>query len=249
MDITFKYRIVGASVLILLGVIFIPMILSPTDDIETRLMRGLPAFGAENGFHSRIVPTTMDTEAADPKQTGEGAPEIPWTAPSAPPPVRIGLPVTEPGRSVAATEKAPARQIPDKKAEDKSASSAKETARATAPNPPPQSREKPKQRERAVPPPPPKPRQAAPRPKKPRAWAVQVGSFSKKKNALGFRDLLRKKGFPAFVERVRSRKDGAMRTRVFVGPALRREKALQSADKLRTDLKVEGIVVRYSAGG
>ena len=55
------------------------------------------------------------------------------------------------------------------------------------------------------------------------AWAVQVGSFSNKGNALRLRDRLRTKGFDVFVEEVKS--DGDSIYRVRIGPEASREQA------------------------
>lgn len=78
------------------------------------------------------------------------------------------------------------------------------------------------------------------------AWAVQVGSFSQRQNAIALRDRLRGKGHAAFVESAYGN-DGAV-TRVFVGPELLRKNAASAAEKLRAELQIEGIVVRYPGG-
>ena len=74
-------------------------------------------------------------------------------------------------------------------------------------------------------------------------WAVQVGSFSNRSNALGLKEKLRKKKIHAFVERVL--KDNKAVYRVRVGPAVTRKKAEALKQKLKKDLKLSGLVVKH----
>jgi DedD protein len=77
------------------------------------------------------------------------------------------------------------------------------------------------------------------------AWVVQVGSFSQQGNALALRDRLRQQGFSAFVDRAST---GAGSTwRVRVGPELRRENAETLQQRLKNELKIEGIVVGHGS--
>ena len=80
----------------------------------------------------------------------------------------------------------------------------------------------------------------------PAAWAVQLGSFSSRQNAVALRDRLREKGYTAFVESAVG--DRGDVTRVFVGPELERDKAVQAIEELRQQTKLKGIVVRYPRG-
>ena len=80
----------------------------------------------------------------------------------------------------------------------------------------------------------------------PVAWAVQLGSFSNKQNAMALRDRLRSRGYAAFVESAVS--DRGEVTRVFVGPELERDKAVHAIELLREETKLKGIVVRYPSG-
>lgn len=77
-------------------------------------------------------------------------------------------------------------------------------------------------------------------------WIVQLGSFRKAENARTLRKRLRAKGYPAFVESGTSA--GGEVSRVFVGPMLDRGQAKDSAAKLRRDMQLEGIVMRYPGG-
>ena len=77
-------------------------------------------------------------------------------------------------------------------------------------------------------------------------WTVQLGSFRESENALALRKRLQARGYPAFVE-TGSTARGAV-SRVFVGPIPGREQAKDSAEKLRREMALEGIVVPYSGG-
>lgn len=74
-------------------------------------------------------------------------------------------------------------------------------------------------------------------------WAVQVGSFSKRSNALGLKDKLRKKKIHAFVERIMNNKKATYRVRV--GPEITREKAELLKLKLKKEFKLSGLVVKH----
>jgi DedD protein len=74
-------------------------------------------------------------------------------------------------------------------------------------------------------------------------WAVQVGSFSNRKNALGLKDKLRKKKIHAFVERIIKNNKAIYRVRV--GPEATRKKAETLKQKLKKELKLSGLVVQH----
>ena len=74
-------------------------------------------------------------------------------------------------------------------------------------------------------------------------WAVQVGSFNKRSNALGLKDKLRKKKIHAFVERIM--KNNKVIYRVRVGPEITRKKAEALKMKLKKELKLSGLVVKH----
>jgi DedD protein len=76
-----------------------------------------------------------------------------------------------------------------------------------------------------------------------KAWAVQVGSFSKQSNALGLRDKLRTKGYRAFVEKVSTDKGDVYRVRV--GPEVHRSQAEELKKDLQAKLKLNGLVVAH----
>lgn len=75
-------------------------------------------------------------------------------------------------------------------------------------------------------------------------WAVQVGSFRSKPNALGLRDKLRNKGYDAYVDEVKL--DGKPLYRLRVGPVAKRPKAEELAHKLKSEEKMNALVVSHS---
>jgi len=80
--------------------------------------------------------------------------------------------------------------------------------------------------------------------KKPaKAWAIQVGSFSDRKNAFSLRNKLRNKKFTAFVESVKTSNGHVYRVRV--GPEIKREVAEKLQKKLVAELKIKGLVIAH----
>ena len=76
-----------------------------------------------------------------------------------------------------------------------------------------------------------------------KAWAVQVGSFSKSSNALNLKDKLLKKGYRAFVERVITHNKTSYRVRV--GPEVRRENAIKLQKQIEQKMNIKGLVVTH----
>jgi len=74
-------------------------------------------------------------------------------------------------------------------------------------------------------------------------WAVQVGSFKKRGNALGLKEKLRKKNKHAFVERLM--KEGKPVYRVRVGPETTRQKAEVLMEQLKKEFKLNGLIVKH----
>ena len=74
-------------------------------------------------------------------------------------------------------------------------------------------------------------------------WAVQVGSFSARDNALALRDRLRKKKFTAFLAPATEK--GKTLYRVRVGPELDRRRADRLQERLRKEMKLEGLVISH----
>ena len=75
----------------------------------------------------------------------------------------------------------------------------------------------------------------------PKAWAVQVGSFTQRDNAMRLRDQLRSKGYKAFVEQITSADKNFYRVRV--GPEVSREKAVALQKDLQSKMKLQDTTV------
>jgi DedD protein len=71
----------------------------------------------------------------------------------------------------------------------------------------------------------------------PKAWAVQVGSFTQRENAMKLRDKLRAKGYKSFVEQITSA--GKTFYRVRVGPVVTRDNAEALQKELQTKQKMQ----------
>lgn len=204
-----KQRIVGALVLLALGVLFVPVLFEP----ESR--RALDKT-------SQIPP----------------APDIEPMA------------VTEPVRDRAVAQARPAEQQ-YRELEDLPVSRPAETARAAVVTPTAAA---------------PKPATAAPAPKAPAeplvarepepdrqvlgengmptAWMVQVASFGTEDRANVLRDQLLSQGHSAFTRTFEA--NGSKVTRVYVGPKLSRDKALEIKANLDKSLKINTLVVSFS---
>ena len=74
-------------------------------------------------------------------------------------------------------------------------------------------------------------------------WAVQVGSFGNRKNALALKDKLRDKKIHAFVERVMKNNKPIYRVRV--GPKVTKKLAKELKQKLEKEHKLSGLIVRH----
>ena len=71
------------------------------------------------------------------------------------------------------------------------------------------------------------------------AWALQVGSFSEKPNALKMRDQFRGKGYSAYVEEAQ----GSFRVRI--GPELDHGRMEKMLDKVLKQEKIKGMIVTH----
>jgi DedD protein len=76
-------------------------------------------------------------------------------------------------------------------------------------------------------------------------WAVQLGSFSSSVNALALQEKVRKAGFRAYVEKVKSGQTTSYRVRI--GPESSRERADALLKRVQSQLKMKGIVVPHQS--
>lgn len=211
MDQGLKERLVGAAVLVAIGVWLIPWVLDgPEEPLETGA-RSLQLPPAEEPMPMRTQTLRLGGEAEvaapAPAEPVAAVPESPSATPAAQEP-----PVAE--APVAAVEAAP----PPREAEPPPAP-APQTAAVPAPAPAP-----------------PKPAASAPQPRPAPAvaargaWAVQLGSFSEESRARGVVQRAGTFGYKAAVTTVRS--NGRTLYRVRVGPYAARAEADAAASAL-----------------
>ena len=219
MNFLLKQRLIGAIVLVALGVIFIPMFLEGPKEPVVPDMQSvprqeiMPPAGESQGFAEteKVLPlppmsviNQPQPEKKEPEQnqqkraaekkleeTGQNKPVAPETKPKV------------------------KSEQPPKTAPVKSATSTIKTE--TKP--------------------------ADPSADKLGSWIIQAGSFSSQKNAFALRDKLRKAGYVTQVERVVIGKGETYRVRI--GPYLDRDKAESNIDKLNKAFQLNSRVMSY----
>ena len=194
-----KERLVGAAVLVVIAVIFIPMLLTGPIDSGSITKTNIPERPTEK-FNSKLIPLTDSLKPA--------------------------TEVEKSGSISAANTEADISG----KASDKSKSN---TSEKTESNSDASIADKKPVQEKIV-----KDKQVGLT-----AWVVQLGSFSSKVNADKLNLNLRKSGFPAFVEPIT--KKGKTSYRVRVGPEILRADADTLLKKIKTKMKLDGIVLNY----
>lgn len=75
------------------------------------------------------------------------------------------------------------------------------------------------------------------------AWVIQIGSFKNKTNALRLVNKLRASGYRAFIQQTTTAFGN--NTRVFVGPEHKRILAHALANRLQSEMHIQGIVISY----
>lgn len=209
-----KERIVGATVIVALGIIIIPWLLDGPAQSPRAVEQKLELPRSDAPTRSYSIP--LDPAAGRPVQIGGSEPEAAGAAQAA-------------GAAGAAGD--------DAATEPEAAAPVGVIQRPALEDPAPQRQpssapaEQPRQ-----PPPRPAPQPAAqpePTPQAPaeESWTVQVGSFSQADNAAALRERLAGEGFKAFVSRVAT--DAGTMHRVRVGPVAERAEAEQLMARLR----------------
>lgn len=201
-----KERIVGATVIVALGIIVIPWLLDGPAQSPRAVEQKLELPRGDTPTRSYSIP--LDPAAGRPVQIGGSEPQEDAAVP------------TEPAAPTEPDDGAPTGVIQRPALED--------PAPRTQPERPV---EQPSQ-----PPPRPAPQPVAqPEPTPPAAaedsWTVQVGSFSQPANAEALRERLAGEGFKAFVSRVAT--DAGTMHRVRVGPVAERAEAEQLMARVR----------------
>jgi DedD protein len=226
-----KERLVGAAVLIMLAVIFIPMILDNSVQPESGIVGTNIPPQPEGGFASRVIPLTSTTGGGGEAGAGTEAGTTPANVSAAATVATAEKPqdtVTAP----AASTPPPAPAAPVAPATPPVTTSSAPSSPVTAPAKEITAREIPARVEPAHP-------SAA----GVTAWVVQLGSFSSAENAESLNKKLRQAGYSAFVEPLQQ--GGTKVFRVRVGPELRRSSAQTVRDRLQANMGLEGIVVPY----
>lgn len=249
MERRLKERLIGAAVLALAAVIFIPMILDNTSRRERAITETNIPGRPDEDFSSRVVPA----QAASPAQPAGGAEQ-----PAAVPPQQAADSETAPPRQEEKTAAVPPPAKPEAPAGKEAPVGQGTPARQEAPSTTAQA-----DRGKAQPAPPAKSETTsapaanggsavpveeksatAPARRDLQEWVVQIGSFSSKDNADRLIKKLRDGGYHAFVET--ATQDAQTVYRVRVGPELRRSRAEALKDRLTQDLKMKGmLVMRY----
>jgi DedD protein len=215
MDFLLKQRLVGAIVLVALGVIFIPMLLEGPDRTLVPEMPPLPEPEGQE-FNQPLKPFSEQTQTPAQPQKEVIQAEAPHPSEGASAPTADAGAPKEPVASPAPSPQDGRGRTADKTAPE-------QTGAESEPAP-------------AAP--------SQPAAKGPLGnWIVQMGSFSSEQNALRLRDQLRKSGFVAQVEKVMV--GGKTLFRVRVGPYLERAEAERDRQAMSKTLKLDGRVLSY----
>jgi DedD protein len=214
MDQKLKQRLLGTAVLVSLVVIFLPMLF--TEEIEEIDEQEWAIPDAPKQFDNNILP--LPTEPLE-IEASPGEPEA----------------TTSPKTGTSTLELRETAPEPDKQAQPQSQATPVEPAVTASP------KANAEERGKATPA---RPKSTTGKKSPLSAWIIQVGSFSRKKNALAFRNKLRAAGFTAFIEPL-SAQSGTM-YRVRVGPELDKKRAAAKLAQLKKQFKLRGIIVPYS---
>ena len=210
----FKQRIVGAIVLVALGVIFIPIILNQE--------------GEDSPISGSNIPEKPDVL----KELATQQPPVPPAGPD-----------VDTSKPRLVDEHTPPVEQTDTAATDKKSETPKKTESAKKPSEIKSEQTTPTTTDKAQTPAaqtkPTKPTSTTAG--KTRAWVVQVASFSERNKALKLRDRLRKAKYSAFVESASSAK--GTRYRVRVGPVVQRSKADALKTKISKEFKIKDTLV------
>ncbi len=196
-----RQRLVGAVVLVLVAVIFLPMFFRQPETEDERVSEPVIPPKPEADFSSRIVPLAEESlgdAGTEPAATVE--PKLPQA------------PIAE---SSPAAPEVPAGTAPAAAGE---AAMPAEMALAA-------------------------PVETAPAEGGLGGWVVQVGSFSRRENAVALEARLKTRGFSAFVEELTRDKKTIYRVRI--GPELSKDKAIAVRDQVQKESQLDGVVVRY----
>ncbi|MFV1993093.1 MAG: SPOR domain-containing protein [Acidiferrobacterales bacterium] len=214
-----KHRIVGAIVLVVLAIIFVPVILNekrlttqdigngitlPEKDTRVYVSKAEDIRRAQNNKNGSAKDGSVRDRSISNKGSSHSNKET--QKKKAMPPVKTSTPpvVKKPESKKSATS------LPKTKTADKTKSSPKEAKTDKVLT---------------------------------KGWVVQIGTFSDPANAKKVRATLVRKGYHVRMEKVRLPKGDA--TRVRVGPFSDRGKAITTLSRISRDVGLQGVVLRY----
>ena len=238
MDDRLKQRLVGAVVIISLGVIFLPAILDGGRYTEFEKIRIEIPQRPDVDFSSSIAPLAPPEVRLPAPAEPEISPDLDAIDTAGKAPI-LDEELKEMIKPIEAPKEVVSKQGKDmrKPAEDAS-KAAKPGPKAEQPKVAKSAGAKPSKVISK-----PAPSLPLPRPSAVSAWVVQVGSFTSRDSAIGLRDKLRKQGFAAFVESFE--KNGKSSHRVRIGPETSRDRSEKTLASLKQKMQLKGIVVTY----
>jgi len=259
MDQALKQRLVGASVLVALAVIFVPMFFTDTEPTKPSWEGGSPIppkpkVPADEKYYPLDEDYFAGLEKASPPVQTQARTLAPVET------ERVVKPIGPSQASPASTEQPkklavdrpvqPAEKPkPEPKAESKAAPKTEQGPAPDKSAKPPvvamAEPQKPAMGGAAPSPSPPEPKSAPETPERVgvTAWAIQLGSFTSEENAKLLETKLRERGYHAFLDRIYVKDAKVFRVRV--GPELQEAKIRELQAKLEREINLKGIVVRY----
>ncbi len=244
MDDQLKRRLVGAAVVVSLGIIFLPLILDGGRHAELKEVHIKVPPPPEIDYAPSIEPPVEVTE-----------PEPPIVAEPFANPTISRLEQADFGRHDDTAQKKPAQPLRTDIATSDSVKSTKMSQEVPARKPnryvgkTSAADVKPLKPESTTDSPAIRPVRKSNLPKSSKVtspvtvWVIQVGSFSNRANAVELRDKLRKNGFKSFVESFENTGESSHRVRI--GPETDRSRAEESLSMLKSKLEINGIIVSY----
>lgn len=218
-----KRRLVGAAVMVLLVVVFVPMLLE--EDAQGPVPEGELSIPERPDFDQGYDTTVADGPDTD--ETDLSKPVTPDRQPlpqELPPPVFFDAPAAVPSEEESEQAYEPVYEL--------------EPPPSEAPSPPPEPQPAP-----AVKSPP--PAASGPLPIAPgvSAWVIQVASLQDVRRAKSLERDLREKGFPAFIERAEVKQK--LWHRIRVGPEADRKRAESIAASIKAQMGLTAQIHRY----
>lgn len=223
-----KRRLIGAAVIVVLLVIFLPMLVEDElpPSVSEREMSIPPQLDFDQGYDASVLENPVEPSVSTFVEYEEPTQEDLPLPQELPPPALFEAPATTELRDtpepvpVLVGEKPPAAK----------------------PRPPPKPRPAPKATSTSEPAPVPPSALARP-PASPSAWVIQVASLRERDHAYEIVQKLRAKGFPAYLEEAYVKQE--LWHRVRIGPELERKRIESTAASLQRKTGRKGQIQRY----